>query len=246
MRGLTEWTGGLVGQRDPAQPLLTMYAGGGRVELSGATTANWVAKSANLLVDGLGGPQRVGLLLPLHWQTLALLFAGVATGATVVVAERPAGLAGCEAAFVAGEHAEAALSAGVDEVLALSGHPLGAPLSSVPAMVSDYAREVPSYADHWGGGTPRVGSAAWAVEVGGAALGSLPALGLSAADRVLASVDPADPGGLAALLAVLHEAAALVLVPSAAGLDLAATAAAERVTATLGCAVAGLPSLPGA
>ena len=240
MRGLTEWTGGLVGQRNPAQPLLTLYAGGGRVELSGATTANWVAKSANLLVDGLGGPQRVGLLLPLHWQTLALLLAGVASGATVVVAGSVAEVADCEAAFVAGEYAEAVLGAGVEEVLALSGHPLGAPLPSVPAMVADYAREVPSYADHWGGGTP----AGWAVEVGGAALGSLPALGLSAADRVLASVDPADPAGLAALLAVLHEGAALVLVPSTDGLDVTATAAAEQVTATLGCAVAHLPSLP--
>lgn len=243
MRGLTDWTGGLVGQRDPAQPLLTMYAGGGRVELSGATTANWVAKSANLLVDGLGGPQRVGLLLPLHWQTLALLLAGVATGATVVVAERPAGLAGCGAAFALGEHAEAALSAGVDEVLALSGHPLGAPLPSVPAMVSDYAREVPSYADHWGGSATQ----SWVVEVGGNRLGPLPTLGLSPADRVLASVDPADPGGLAALLAVLHEAAALVLVPSPTDhLDVAATAAAERVTATLGCALPHLPSLSSA
>ncbi len=242
MRGLTEWTGGLVGQRDPAQPLLTMYAGGGRVELSGATTANWVAKSANLLVDGLGGPQRVGLLLPLHWQTLALLLAGVATGATVVVAEQPATLAGCDVAFVAAEHAEAALSEGVEEVLALSGHPLGAPLPSVPPMVSDYAREVPSYADHWGGAAPR----GWTLEARGERLGPLTGLGLSPADRVLASVEPADPGSLAALLAVLHEGAALLLLPSPTGLDVAATATAERVTATLGCAVPGLPSLPGA
>ena len=80
LRGLTHWTAGLAGERDPAQPLLTLHSALGRVELSGATTANWVAKSANLLVDGYGGPGRVGLLLPLHWQTVALLLAGVATG----------------------------------------------------------------------------------------------------------------------------------------------------------------------
>ena len=244
MRGLTAWTGGLAGERDPAQPLLTMYAGGGRVELSGATTANWVAKSANLLVDGLGGPQRVGLLLPLHWQIVTLLLAGVATGATVVVARDASGLAGCNAAFVSGEHAEAALSAGVEEVLALSGHPLGAALPAVPAMVQDYAREVPSYADHWGGAAPaEVAVAGVRVEVGGRPLGPLPELGLSPSDRVLTAVDPADPLGLAGLLAVLHSGAAVVLIPFPAAVDLAAVTAAERITATLGLAVSGRRSL---
>lgn len=245
MRGLTAWTGGLVGERDPAQPLLTMYAGplyaSGRVELSGATTANWVAKSANLLVDGLDSPRRVGLLLPLHWQTVSLLLAGVATGATVVVAREPAGLSGCEAAFVLEQDAEAALSAGVEEVLALSGSPLGAPLASVPVGVQDYAREVPSYADHWGGGTP----ATVAIEVGGQPLGPLPELGLSASDRVLLTVDPGDPRGLGNLLAVLRSGAAVVLVASPDALDLAATVVAEHVTATLGVPVAGLPRLDG-
>ncbi|MGI8536448.1 MAG: TIGR03089 family protein [Mycobacteriales bacterium] len=240
MRDLTASTGGLAGERDLAQPLLTLYAGGGRVELSGATTANWVAKSANLLIDGLGAPQRVGLLLPLHWQTVALLLAGVATGATVVVARDPAELSGCEAAFVTDEHAEAALTAGVEEVLALSGHPLGAALPSVPAMVQDYAREVPSYADHWGGAAP----ARVAVEVGRRPLGPLPDLGLSPADRVLVAVEVADPQGLAGLLAVLSAGAALVLVPPPReGLDIAATATTELVTATLGVSVPGLRSV---
>ena len=101
VRGLTDLTGGLVGERDPAAPLLTLYdgtfPGPARVELSGATTANWVAKSANLLVDALGAPERVGLLLPLHWQTVALLLAAVATGATPVVGSAD----GCDVAFVA-------------------------------------------------------------------------------------------------------------------------------------------------
>ncbi len=44
---------------DPNRPLLTWYddATGERTELSGATLANWVAKTANLLVDELAlGP----------------------------------------------------------------------------------------------------------------------------------------------------------------------------------------------
>ncbi len=243
MLGLTAWTGGLAGERDPAQPLLTLYAGppytGGRVELSGATAANWVAKSANLLVDGLGSPARIGLLLPLHWQSVTLLLAGVATGATVVLARDPADLADCEVAFVSGETAAAALTAGVDEVYALSGHPLGAPLVSVPAGAQDYAREVPSYADHWGGRSP----ARVAIEVGGQPLAALPDLAVSPADRVLLCVDSADPAGLGGLLAVLRAGAAVVLAPAPGVLDLAATATAERVTATLGLTVAGVRRL---
>ena len=235
MRSLSVATAGLAGPRDAAQPLLTLYDGPARVELSGATTANWVAKSANLLVDGLGGPRRVGLLLPLHWQSVALLLSGVATGATVVVAADPAGLQGCEVAFVAGPYAEAALDAGPDAVLALSCHPLGAPLACVPAGVEDYAREVPSYADHWGGPVPR----SWAVEVGGAPIVDLPALDVAPTDRVLVCVDPADPDGLAGLLAVLAAGAALVLAPDPGSLDLTAVAADERLTACLGADVDG-------
>ena len=198
-----------------------------------------MAKSANLLVDGLGAPQRVGLLLPLHWQTVALLLAGVATGATVVVAGEPADLAGCDVAFVSGDAAQAALEVGVDEVLALSGHPLGAPLPQVPAMVSDYAREVPSYGDHWGGAIPQ----GWTVEVGGSPVGPLPALDVGPEDRVLVAVDPADPAGLAGLLAVLTAGAALVLAPDVGGLNLASVTSGERLTASLGIHVPGLRRL---
>ena len=209
------------------------------MELSGATTANWVAKSANLLVDGLGGPSRVGLLLPLHWQTVALLLAGVTTGATVVVAGDPAELDGCEVAFVLAPAAQAALDAGVDEVLALSGHPLGAPVAALPHAVADYAREVPGHGDSWSGPTP----VRLDLEAGGAVLPPLPDLRLTTADRVLACVEPADPVGLAALLAVLRCGAALVLVPTPDEVDLPRVVAQEGVTATLGVEVEGAPAL---
>ena len=73
---------------DAARPLVTFYddATGERVELSVATFHNWVAKTANLLRDGLdvqpGG--RVGLLLPLHWQAAVWIVACWAAGAVVV------------------------------------------------------------------------------------------------------------------------------------------------------------------
>lgn len=239
MTGLTAWTGGLAGEREPAQPLLTLLDGPARVELSGATTANWVAKSANLLVDGLGGPERIGLLLPLHWQSVCLLLAGVAAGATVVVAAEPEELSDCPAAFTTADTAGAALDAGVDDVLALSGHPLGAPCGPLPPMVEDYAREVPSYGDGWSGPRP----AAARVEAGGApvAIASWPDLG--PADRVLLSGRLSDPAALAALLGVLHAGAALVLLPQPSTVDVAKVAADERATAAWGVTEAGLRSL---
>lgn len=239
MRPLTSWTAGLVGDREPAQPLLTLYDGPARVELSGATTANWVAKSANLLVDGLGGPTRVGLLLPLHWQGIVLLLAGVATGATVVVAGRPGELAGCDVAFSTADDAQAALDVGVDDVLAVSLHPLGAPLASVPPMVLDHAREVPGHGDHWSGPAPD----GVRIEVGGHGVPASPAVDVGPADRVLIGLSPSDPDGLALLLACLQAGASLVLVPTPSSVDIAALATTERVTATAGLSVPGVRSL---
>jgi hypothetical protein len=148
-----------------------------------------------------------------------------------VLADDAAALAGCGAAFVAADQAAAALDAGVDEVLALSGHPLGAPAGDLPALVLDYAREVPSYADHFGG--PRPGRTL--VEARGRPVQPLD--GLSPQDRVLTTLEPADPAGAALLLGALGAGAGLVLLRGTAP---EAVAAAERVTLTAGCDVSGL------
>src|SRR3954469_25165700 len=80
-------------RRDPTAPLLTWYddATGDRTELSGATLDNWVAKTANLLVDGvgLGHGGRVAVLLPPHWQTAAILLGVAAAGLTAELDGRP-------------------------------------------------------------------------------------------------------------------------------------------------------------
>src|ERR1700730_16678532 len=64
---------------DPARPLVTFYddAAGERIELSAKTFDNWVAKTANLLVDGLDAEpgERVAIALPRHWQTCVWVFA---------------------------------------------------------------------------------------------------------------------------------------------------------------------------
>ncbi len=191
-------------------------------------------------MDGLGSPSRIGLLLPLHWQTVTLLLAGVATGATVAVCADAEGLRTCDVAFVIAAQAGSAVDLGIDEVFALSGHPFGGPVSSLAPMAQDYSREVPSYADAWSGPAPTTVT----IEVADAPLGDLPELPVTTADRVLVDVDLTVRHGLAALLSVLRSGASLVLAPSPHGaLDLARTAADERVTATLGLSVPGLRAL---
>ncbi|HWC34958.1 MAG TPA: TIGR03089 family protein [Mycobacteriales bacterium] len=73
-------------RRDGARPFITAYdAEAGRVELSVATTANWVAKVAGYLEDELGvGPgDQIEVAPTLHWLTAVVLLAGWAVGAEV-------------------------------------------------------------------------------------------------------------------------------------------------------------------
>ncbi|MFC7470400.1 TIGR03089 family protein [Actinomadura keratinilytica] len=79
---------------DPARPLVTFYddATGERVELSVATFANWVAKTANLLQGDLSAEpgDRLALLLPAHWQSAVWLLACHSTGVVAEVGGDPA------------------------------------------------------------------------------------------------------------------------------------------------------------
>ena len=230
-----------MGDRDPAQPLLTLVDGPARVELSGATAANWVAKTAHLLTTALGAPGRVGVLLPLHWQAVTLLLGAVTAGAEVVVPRSPAGLAGCGSAFTTAAAAATALDAGVDEVLAVSTAPLGGRLPDLPVLVLDAGRELPVHGDTWTGPLSR----SWAVEVDGRAATGLPRLPLGQADRVLTALDPRTPVGLlTGLLGPLQAGSALVLCPVLpAGAALAALLSAEGVTAVVGLDAPRLPRL---
>ncbi|RAY14230.1 TIGR03089 family protein [Actinomadura craniellae] len=134
---------------DPARPLVTFYddATGERVELSGRTFDNWVAKTANFLVDGLdvqpGG--RVALALPPHWQTAVWLFACWAAGVAVELVEPGA----VPAADVLAAAEGALPDAPGAEVVGLSLHALGAPLRDCPPGVVDYAAEVRGYGDRF-------------------------------------------------------------------------------------------------
>lgn len=139
------------------RPLVTFYddATGERLEFSRRTFDNWVAKTSNLLVEGLGVRPggTVVLDLPAHWQTAVLLFAAWNTGQRVVIGPR------AELGSAADEGVWATDTPGnapdwADEVLGLSLDAFGAPLPDAPAWVNDYAVEVRSYGDRFTGHSP--------------------------------------------------------------------------------------------
>lgn len=71
----------------PSSPRLVWHGHEGRIELSGRVVDNWVAKSANLLVDELDAERgtTVALDLPVHWKSLVLALACWQVGCTVVL-----------------------------------------------------------------------------------------------------------------------------------------------------------------
>jgi len=133
---------------DPARPLLTFYddATDERTELSVATFANWVAKTANLLQDDLGaGPgATLSLDLPPHWQAAVWLQSAWMLGLQVVPAAAAAEIA------VIGYDGRAPTGAG--DVVALGLGPLGLPRRDAAApdgTTLDFDREVHSHGDRF-------------------------------------------------------------------------------------------------
>ncbi|QSY47357.1 TIGR03089 family protein [Streptomyces griseocarneus] len=134
---------------DPARPLVTFYddATGERVELSVATFANWVAKTANLLQGDLAaGPgDRLALLLPAHWQTAVWLIACSSVGVVAEVGGDPA----AADLVVSGPDTLEEAAACSGERMALALRPLGGRFPQPPAGFADYAVEVPSQGDRF-------------------------------------------------------------------------------------------------
>jgi uncharacterized protein (TIGR03089 family) len=211
-------TDDLLGPRlatDAAAPLVTYYddAGGERIELSGTTLTNWVAKTANLLRDEcdleVGG--RVAVLLPAHWQTLAVLLGAWWCGGEVVADPEGADVVCSDA-----DRLGMATDAGAGVVVALSLHAFGKGLPGLPAGVVDYASEVRLHGDVFTPHGPVPGTAP-AVEgmsadaVLAAAKDYAAGAGLVAGSRVLTTRDWSVADGLVEVpLAVLAAGAALV------------------------------------
>ncbi|MGA9103662.1 TIGR03089 family protein [Aeromicrobium sp.] len=131
----------LAGLPDPARPFLTYYddATGERVELSGVTTANWVAKTSNFLVDDLEAEPgtRIRLGLPSHWLRFVWVLSCWSVGAAVVDDEADIGLSGPD--LVADEPLR----------MAASLRPLGGRFAEPPTGFLDIGAEVPAHGDHF-------------------------------------------------------------------------------------------------
>jgi uncharacterized protein (TIGR03089 family) len=131
---------------DPTRPQLTYYddATDDRTECSGATLANWVAKTANMIVDdcGLGVGQRACVGLPPHWQTAAVLLGCWTVGLAVETTPQPA-----DVAFVYVDDATHDWPA--VERYALNLHPLALPIRDVPDSYVDFNSEVRVHGDHF-------------------------------------------------------------------------------------------------
>jgi uncharacterized protein (TIGR03089 family) len=150
--------------------MLTFYddATGERTELSGATLGNWVAKTANLLVDGCGlGPgDQATVWLPPHWQTAAVLLGAWSAGLTVAYGQPTA--AGADVEFASLQAATtlaapppstspqavslpAVETGGPADRFVLGLAPMGLPLREVPAGWADYVADVRQHGDHFPG-----------------------------------------------------------------------------------------------
>ncbi|WP_018653473.1 TIGR03089 family protein [Actinomadura flavalba] len=252
---------------DPSRPLVTFYddATGERVELSARTFDNWVAKTANLLVDeldaGPDGVRRAVLVLPQHWQTAAWLMACWAAGVETEVVD-PSAIRSGDGTGEPRPSAEPYLLAVAEEVLdvvlggelarqadaivGLSLHALGGPLADAPPDVTDYALEVRSHGDRFAP-PPGVAADDPALTVTKVTLnfaGLVRAAGESAdkwgfdsSDRVLVAMPFATLDGvLAGLLAPLVSGASVIIQRNFDKTQMERRLALEHVTA-----VAGLP-----
>ncbi|WP_250035517.1 TIGR03089 family protein [Paractinoplanes maris] len=217
-------------RRDPASPLLTFYddASGDRTELSGATLDNWVSKTANLLVDGLGlgAGDTAAVTLPPHWQTAAILLGAWSAGVGVETGNPPAGdvlfaTPGSDTTTKAADRYATGLL------------PFAMPLRQLPAGFADFVLEVRQFGDYFPGQPVAAGDAALNgrthAEILAAATGRAAELSMSPGGRVLIDAtthpDPVDW-----LLAPLVTGASIVLCAHLDRAKVTARAESERVT----------------
>ncbi|MFJ9040559.1 TIGR03089 family protein [Streptomyces sp. NPDC102406] len=230
---------------DPGRPLVTFYddATGERVELSVATFANWVAKTANLLQGELNAEpgDRVAVLLPAHWQTAVWLLACSSVGVVAEVGGDPA----AADAVVSGPDTLDAARACPGERVALALRPLGGRFPQPPEGFVDFAVEVPSQGDRFVPFSPVdpqepalvVAGARWTgADVVDKAVADAPGLGLTGpGSRLLSGLAFDTWEGLSAgLFAPLAAGGSVVLCRNLDRLDdeaLAKRVESERVTA---------------
>jgi uncharacterized protein (TIGR03089 family) len=228
---------------DASRPFVTFYddATGERIELSVATYANWVAKTAGLAQDELDA-ERGGLLLldvPTHW--LGAVWLGAAWSLGLAVTDDPAAahladLVVCGPGRV-GAYAEHAARV---PVVGLSLRPLGGRFSDpLPTGVVDYGAVVLAQPDVFvPADLPGPDDPAWRDGPGTATQSELlteaaAADVVEAGGRLLTDVNPAGRTGTVTLLAPLVLGAGVVWVRNADESAWPARSLQERATAEL-------------
>jgi uncharacterized protein (TIGR03089 family) len=141
MAGTVSGVFGVAAGRDGGRPFVTYYddASGERVELSYATTANWVAKTANLLTDELElrPEETVAIRLPTHWLGIVWALSTWTAGGALTSGRG-------DIAFVGPTVTER----GERETVATALLPLGGRFKDpLPAGVIDYGGEVYNHPD---------------------------------------------------------------------------------------------------
>ena len=125
---------------DPGRPRVTWYGDEGeRVELSARVLDNWVAKTANLLVDELDADAgtAVRLDLPPHWRTVVWALATWAVGARLVEDGEP------DVLVTAAPRPDP----GDGRVVAVALPALARSVPHLPAGALDYNAEVSGFGD---------------------------------------------------------------------------------------------------
>ena len=234
---------------DATRPLVTFYddASGERVELSVATYANWVAKTAGLASDELD-LERGGLVLvdlPTHWLGAVWLGAAWTLGLVVTDDRSLAGQADLVVCGPDGVERYAAHASRVP-VLALSLRPLGGRFSeTLPTGVTDFGAVVLAQPDVFVAVDPPAPSdPAWRDGSGTSTQADLLAQAarsgaVTTGGRLLTDVNPCTHSGQQTLLAPLVHRASTVWVRHPDEAAWPARVEQERATAELRAASLG-------
>lgn len=227
-------------RHEPGRPLLTWYdeRTGERVELSVTTYANWVAKTASLLVEEHDLERGDVLLvdLPVHW--LGPVFLGAAWTAGLAVAFPGADAPPAAVVCGPGSLETWAPSADALPVLACALLPLGVRFAeALPPGVHDVGVEVWGQPDAFIPYDPPsdddlalVEPATTQGELLGRSAAGAGSSRSTGASRLLTAANPASPPGVTAFTRPLVSAGSLVLVAGADDARLGAIASMERAT----------------
>lgn len=219
---------------DPSNPRLIWYGPDAeRIELSGRVLDNWVAKSANFLVDycDIECGDSLTLDLPMHWRSMVLCLAGWSVGAEVRlgVTAAQSGDAQPDGAIVSVDPDQFAGRAdGPIAAIALAGLAMRFD-GDLASDVIDYNAEARACGDvfiDWG--EPDAGATAVDDGAEGATYADLTGVGGSPARRILPA-DKLTVSGVTSVLGTIAAGGCMTLVARTRAVEIPQIARAEGI-----------------